>query len=172
MTVSIKQRLALGISIIVITMAVLFIFYVSLFSNLQSRRKECGNLERELSASRRIIAAAKTIEKKRLLVNDKDISLAIDEFIKQCKLYKINISSLVPGKILSQGRYALLPVKAILESEYKELGMLLGSLEKLERSIAVIDSFKVAPYDESGFGLKAEIVINMYTQPERFEYGR
>ncbi|MEK6728052.1 MAG: type 4a pilus biogenesis protein PilO [Candidatus Omnitrophota bacterium] len=75
----------------------------------------------------------------------------------------VNLISITPKQVKEkEAHYKILPIEMEIESTYEDLGIFLGALDKLEKSLAIIDSFSVISEKERSLKLKTKLVINMY----------
>ena len=136
--------------------------YQPLISKLKKQHLECRTIESEVNQAREAIATLKKKDKKTIL-NEADVSVAIDELTKQAKSKGLNLISITPKQVMEkEAHYKILPIEMEIESTYEDLGVFLGSLDKLEKSLATIDSFSVISDKERSLKLKTKLVINMY----------
>lgn len=136
--------------------------YRPLISRLKIQRLECKSIESEVNQAREAIAALNKKDKKTIL-NETGVSAAIDELTREAKSKGVNLISITPGQAKEkEAAYKILPIEMEIESAYEGLGVFLGSLDKLEKSLVTIDSFSVISEKESPLNIKTKLVINMY----------
>ncbi|MBI5145384.1 MAG: type 4a pilus biogenesis protein PilO [Candidatus Omnitrophica bacterium] len=171
-------KIIAGTVVIVVIGTYLFL-YRPLMSKLKKQHSECRAIESEVEQAQEAITTLKKKDKKTLL-NEADVSVAIDELTKQAKSKGLNLISITPKQVnpvrellsgsgaFSNGvkekeaLYKILPIEMEMESTYEDLGIFLGSLDKLEKSLATIDSFSVISDKERSLNLKTKLVVNMY----------
>ncbi len=161
-----KRNLVI-IGAIVGTIGVLVVYnllYAPLIRELKVEYAECKRWESDVSEVRNFIRSVEVSGATSSILTEKDISLAIDELTKHGKSKGINFVSITPKDALkkSQTQYNVIPIEIKIESTYKELGLFLGSLDEMEKSLVTVKSFKTTPYKEDDTKvLKTEMVIDM-----------
>lgn len=152
--------ISVGIAIIA------FIFYLILYRplvrQLKLKSNETKAQEAELLKAQNIVTSMKTIGSRPELVSEDNLSIAIDELTKQGKLHNINFVSIMPGELIRETVYAILPIEMVLESGYLEFGGFLGSLDELEKSVVKVNEFEVSPQGDEPSKLNTKLMLNMY----------
>lgn len=165
-----KERLVIVISSAVgITAVGLYLFlYQPLINKCRVIGADCKDIEARLLEARKAISSLRQDTAKRTLISEEGISLAIDELTKEGRSKGINFISITPERIeKSEDRhYKVLPIEMEIESTYKDLGIFLGSVDDLEKSLITVRSFSIAPYKEDPKRLRTKLVINMYLSAE------
>jgi len=142
----------------------LYLFlYRPLINKCSLARGECRNIEAEALRAREAIDALRQSGTKRVLISEKDISIAIDEFTKQGRSKGINFISIAPGKIKDSkdSKYKILPIDIKLNSTYKEFFIFLGSLEKLEKSLVTVKELNLSSDTDKAGRINAVLTVNM-----------
>ena len=149
---------------LLIAFVVYLIFYVPLTRDLRRGFLECRELESEALECRNIIASAGKIYEERVLLTEKEISKAIDELTKYGKWKRVNFVSMNPRKIIEEkgSEYKRLPVKIEIKSGYEQLGMFLGSLDDLEKSLIKVKSFNIIPGKEDADKVITNLLVEIY----------
>jgi len=154
-------KIIFGAAAIVIIGTYLFL-YRPLIGKLKVQHLKCRTIESETEQAREAAATLQKKDKKTIL-NEADVSAAIDELTRLAKSKDINLISTTPLQIKGkEDLYKILPIEVEIESVYEDLGVFLGSLDKLEKSLATIDSFGVVPDKEKPLNLRTKLVINIY----------
>lgn len=151
------------------TLVVLFGLYLFLYRPLISKCRqaglECRGIEREVLLAREAITSFlnQNISEKHL-ISEEDVSLAIDELTKQGRSKGINFVSITPEQIKKAENYPckVLPIEMKTESTYKELGIFLGSLDDLEKSLITVRNFSLTSDKKDPSKVETKLVINMY----------
>lgn len=148
----------------IIALGLYFFLYRPLTIKLRTAYLECKSIENKAIQTRESIVPLKTTNTKRGLITEEDISLAIDELTRQGKLKGINFFSMVPKKIEKSEDFPckILPIEMELESRYDNLGIFLGLMDDLEKSLVTVKSFNITPDKKDPRRLKTKLVINMY----------
>lgn len=136
--------------------------YRPVINKLKIQHLECRTIESEANQAQEAIAALKKKDKKTIL-NETDVSIAIDELTRLAKSKGLNLISMTPKQVKEkEAHYKILPIEMEVGSTYEDLGVFLGALDRLEKSLATIDSFSVISEKERSLNLKTKLVINMY----------
>lgn len=161
-----KERL---IAIIAVTTAMIvwglyFFLYGPLAGKLRIAAAECAVIEADLAQARNNIAILKTRDVKKGIINEEDISLAIDELTRQSKLGNINLISMTPGEIEESKdfSYKILPIEIEIKSIYSNLGVFLGSLRELKKSLVTVRNFNITLDRKGPEELKSRLLVDMY----------
>lgn len=166
-----KERLIIiiGGAITIAALGTYFLFYAPLMRELRAKRLEFKTCEADLFSARYIIESAKTRETKGVLIAEEDIPFAIDELTRQGRLKGVNFVSMTPKEIekSKDSQYKILPIEMQIEASYKEIGVFLGSLSALEKSLVTIRSYNVAALEEDPSRLKTELVVEMHLTERR-----
>lgn len=161
-----KERIIIAAVIggLVAIIGLYFILYQPLIIKVTRAGRECRSAEGNLKNLRNDIISYKNIDKKRFLINEEDISSAIDELTRAAKIEGINFSSLAPQAVAeADGRgYKIVPVKIELKSSYEKLGKFLGTLDDLERTAVGVREFSVIADKADREMLNISLVINIY----------
>ena len=108
-----KEHIIIG-AVILIVIAVAYIFFYNfLIRALNIKRSECRSVEVLLLEMRDTIKLAGEETGGRVLLAEKDASLAIDELTKHGKMIGINFISITPREITksADSQYKILPVE-------------------------------------------------------------
>ena len=160
-----KERLIIIIAaaLIILFLGLYILLYNPLIVKLRAEGGECNRIETELLQARKAIDALEAIDKKKMLIAEEDIPLAIGELTSQGKLKGINFISMTPGQIEEpKTAYRVLPIEMEIESTYKGLGIFLGLLDDLEKSLVTVGSFDIKADGKISSRRKAKLVVNMY----------
>ena len=159
-----KEHIVIGAVILIVITVSYFFFYSPLVRGLNIKRSECRSVEGLLLEMRDTIKLAGKGTEERVLLAEKDASLAIDELTKHGKSMGVNFVSIMPREIIksSDSQYKILPVEMVVEATDQQFSLFLGLLDSLKKSVITVESFDVAPDKENPAKLKAAIVIDMY----------
>lgn len=157
-------------AVIVIALAVYFIFYAPLIRNLMTDRLKCMSKEFELLECCNIIESAGKTAGERVLISEEDASLAIraltehGELAKHNKLKGIDFISISPKEIkeVKDAQYKILPVEMEIESTYEEIAVFLGALDDLEKALVKVKSFDITPDKEDPSKLTTDLAVEIY----------
>lgn len=144
------------------------IIYYPLASQINLKKKEWQNLERDLIVAREFIFKKDDLGRKGHLLSRQEISLAIDEITKVGKKQKINFISISPQEIqnVPGAPYRCLPIELELESGYKDLGAFLGALKELRESFVTVRNFKIIRHATVYSLLQSKMTIDLYIKGE------
>lgn len=157
-----KLIIAVPALIILIVLAIYLILYAPLISKLKIKYIECESAENEVLECRNIIELAG--EAGLVIIAEKDVSHAIDELTKHGKLKGINFLSIIPKEVKKEkgSQYKVLPIEMKIESTYEELGILLGSLDELDKGLLKVESFDIIPDRENPSKFITDLVVKLY----------
>ena len=135
---------------------------------LNIKYSECRSIEGLLLEMRDTIKLAGKGTDERVLLAERDASLAIDELTKHGKAMGINFISIMPREIIKSpdSQYKILPVEITLEASDRQFSLFIGLLDELKKSVISVDNFNAAPEKDNPEKLKATIVIDMYFSNE------
>ena len=161
-----KEKLiaAIAAAVALVALGAYLIFYAPVIRETGIKYAACRAVENELLECRNIIESAGRIQGKRVLMTEKDVSHAIDELTRQGKLEGINFVSMSPGEIKEEegSQYKTLPINVEIKSTYKQLGIFLGSLDKLEKGLVKVKSFDITANAGDPKLLTTVLVMDMY----------
>ena len=158
-----KRIILIGVLIAVI-LGVYLISFIPLMKELRTRYPESKSIENNILEVRNIIEAARGTDVKRTIIAEDDASRAISEVTGHGRLNGINFISINPGNIKKEEglRYKILPLETKIKSTYEQIGIFLGSLDELEKTLVTVKSFKISPDKEGPSKLTANLVIYIY----------
>lgn len=138
--------------------------YKPLISALGAKYSECRLLESQVLAERAAIRLAGTVSGERVLMTEKETSLAMGELTGHGKSMGIEFVAIKPGEIIQKegSPYKVFPVEVDIKGSYKQFLSFLGALDELKKSLATVESFDMYPDKEDKPKLRASIVINVY----------
>lgn len=157
-----------SVALIIIALGIYLILYRPLIKELSIKHSYYHKIEAQLAEAHNSIEALKTLGIKRDLANEENLSLAIDELTKQGKSKGLVFVSIRPQDVIAGegNEYKILPVRMEIESDFQQLALFLGSLEKLEKSIVKIKGFNMIPDNTDPLCVKTELTIHMYLSSE------
>lgn len=161
--------------IVTICAAIIFILIAFVYRpsivKIRSVAEEFKSMAQEVEVARNMIRTKGDLQMRGHLLSRKELSLAIDEITKTGRQLNINFVSISPQEIekLETSSHQRLPIHMELESEYKDLGLFLGALEKLEESIVTVRSFQIQRDDKILPLIKSRLMVDMYLQGEESE---
>lgn len=152
---------AVGLAAVLVFGACLFV-YGPLLKELKIKESQYRAAYSELETARRRIADLKQSNKKRVLANERNVSLAIDELTREGKSKGVQFISMTPKEIPPQGNasYKIIPIEIEIESSYQTLGMFLALLSEFEHSLVTVARFHVMP-DKNPSQLKTSLTLHM-----------
>ena len=159
-----KEHIILGASILAAIIVAYLLFFNPLIRTLNIKRSESRSIEGQLLEMHDTIRLAGNGTEGRVLLAERDASLAIDELTKHGKSMGINFISITPKEIIksSDSQYKILPVEMVVEATDQQFSMFLGLLDALKKSVITVESFDVAPDKDNPAQVKATIIIDMY----------
>lgn len=161
-----RERLTLVITAAIAAVALgLYLFlYRPVLKELRATRTKYAAMNPELERAQKLAEMLKPIETDRRLISEKDISIAIDELTRLGNAKGINFISMRPGAAEERkdAPYKIMPITIEIESTYEELGIFLGALDDLERSLITIDEFNIISQSDDPVKLKTLLEVHMY----------
>ncbi|MDP2913806.1 MAG: hypothetical protein Q8N91_07390, partial [Candidatus Omnitrophota bacterium] len=132
-----KERIimlaAAGAAILVLL--VYLVVYAPLIRQLKKKHAECKATESETLYACHIVESAGKAGGVRMLIAEKDVSLAINELTNYGKDIGVNFVSILPKDIVrgKDARYNVLPIEMEIEAPDERFSAFLGSLDELEK---------------------------------------
>ncbi|MCX5679074.1 MAG: hypothetical protein NTZ95_00085 [Candidatus Omnitrophica bacterium] len=146
------------------------IFYLPVMKTLSLKDAECKCMETEAGEARRLITQAGKIYGDRILINEDEVGVAMDELAKHGKLMGVNFVSMKPGEIrdVPGAKYKEISIAMKIESNDKQLSGFMGSLDELKKGVIKVDSFEIVPKTEDNTMLESKLVIDMYISGHKY----
>lgn len=156
--------LLIGAGVTAFLLGAYLFLYAPLMAKVRMLGFECRSIESELAAARNLIGRFQAEGVKKTLIQENEVSLAIEELTRQGKFRGINFISMTPGPIEKpEGKtYRILPIEMQIESTYAGSGEFLGFLEALERSIIWVEAFQVTAKGPDPSKLNTKLNIHMH----------
>ena len=147
---------------------VLIFAYRPLMIKLHNADRELDSLEARLSSQRNNVAALRKLDLKVRLMQQKEVSQAIDELTEKGRTLGLKFISIAPKELQKSayGDFKKLPINFKIESEYKSLGQFLAYLEEFPRSAAEVKTFSICPRKEILPDFNVELLLNLYMEAE------
>ncbi|MFH0763585.1 MAG: type 4a pilus biogenesis protein PilO [Candidatus Omnitrophota bacterium] len=163
--------IAVSVSMAAILLSAYMIFYIPLAAAVRAKYSDCRRLESEVIRAGDIVNNAGKISNDRMLLTEKDTSLAIDELTRQGKEDGITFHSIKPSEMAmdEDNQYKILNINMDIEANDKNLASFIGSLDELEKGLIRIRSFDILPLKKDRTILKAELAIDMYFSMKEYE---
>ena len=157
-----KKLFMLGISLAIMLILV-FVVYLPLIQKLRQTKSQVILKEKEISELQ-VQTQTLSRKEKTKLPSSKEVSLAIDELSKLGADNKIDFISIDPRqtKPAKTMFYQVLPIDMVVESEYKNLGIFLGSLERLKQSVVTLEHLEIRRDEKILPRLETRLTVNMY----------
>lgn len=160
-----KERLIIIVlaAVFIIAAGFYFVLYRPIGVKIRKASLEYKGIEAELLYARQAMASLKDIDIKRDFVTEREASLALDELTREGKSEKVNFVSITPGRISEEGLfYKVIPIKMEISASYQSLGLFLGKLDDLKKSLVCLKELKIIPDPANPKQLKADMVVNMH----------
>lgn len=159
-----KLYMLAGAGALIAAIAIYAILYAPLISQLGARHSECRAAEAEVIAARDLIESSGRIYGDKVLMTEKETSLAIDELTRHGKAMGVNFISIRPKDVITDKalQYKILPVGMEIECTDAQCGNFMGALDELKKSIITVRSFRITPDKEDRSRLRMDIVVNAY----------
>lgn len=159
-----KKTMAITGGLMVVVVAVILL--KPLFLQVDALSRELKTLEEAMVSARDAISRKKQFQQDGHLLKLQEVSRAISEMTNMGTALNINFLSTSPQTITKPegSKYPVLPIRMDVQSEYKSLGLFLGSLENLKESIITVKSFDMTTNEAILPQVKAELVVEIYLQ--------
>lgn len=147
------------------------VLYAPLAADLHRTGAQCVALEKDAALVRDAAASLKrsggTQSVGTKLLDESDISSAIDELTSMGKLHKVRYRSLTPREAPADtgSGYRALPVEIEAESGYRELGIFLADLETVPKGLFTVESFDLASDPRNPSLFRSRITLDLYLAP-------
>jgi Tfp pilus assembly protein PilO len=160
------KKMIIMVAGVAIAIVAFVLMVVPLFNKIHQMEDEAKALESEMASARQVIQSQGKFQQTGNLLTRQKISIAIDEITKMGAKQNINFLSISPQRIgTPQGsKYPVLPIRMDLQSEYKDLGLFLGSLEGLKESIVTVKNFQVEVDQQVLPQIKIDLILEVYLQ--------
>lgn len=148
---------------------VLIFAYRPLMIKLRNADKELKSLATQLLNERNNIAALKKLDLKCRLMQQKEVSQALDELTEKGRNLGLKFISITPKDLQKEvgGNFkVLLPITFQIECAYQSLGQFLVYLEEFPRTITEVKSLSIRPREEILPKLNVEVMVNLYMEAE------
>ena len=147
---------------------ILIFAYRPLMIKLHDAANRLREVQIELLNQRGAIAASEKSEVKGEIMQRNEVSLAIAELTDKGRDLGLNFSSISPRELqdTTQAGIRKLPISFTIESEYKNVGQFLASVEGFSRSIAEVESLSIRPRENNLPALSVELVLSLYVEIE------
>jgi Tfp pilus assembly protein PilO len=147
---------------------VLMFAHGPLMIKLRNAANRLRKVEAELSNQRSAIAASGNSDVKDQMMRQDEVPPAIAELTEKGRDLGLNFSSISPSQLqeTTQASIRKLPINFTIESEYKNVGQFLASVEGFSRSIAEVESLSIRPRENNLPTLNVELVLDLYVEVE------
>lgn len=156
----------IGIGIAACAGAILGVYlflYMPLIHEIKLKGLECRLAESEVSLARSSVAAFRSAAKRNTFIQLEEVSAALDEVTHQGRTSGVSFSSITPGQAeRGQGEYQVLPVDMETVSSYDGLGLFLGALDDLDKSLVTVRTCAVVADDKDPSRVKSKLTLNLY----------
>jgi Tfp pilus assembly protein PilO len=158
-----KNKIVLGVGVsLVIVLLIYSAMQIPLMKDLKVKTSEYKALEADVTGAKRIIGALKIENKMGALASGKDVLLAIDELTELGKKQGIRFVSITPSEPKGEELSEAVTVNIEMVSTYKDMGVFLGSLDNLEKSLVTVSGFAMRPTERDPDKLKSALTLNMH----------
>lgn len=164
-----QQRLTVLISAALAIVALLLygFLYAPLIGKLREAALRTKSAEAKVLTVRNQVSSLKMSTEAKRFIKEEEAASAIDEFTRLGKSKGISFIALVrkPVEQVPGAPYRLLPIEVSIESSYEALGVFLGALDKLEKSLVTVGNSRVVPSEPNPEILKTQLAVNMHLAP-------
>ncbi len=162
--------IAIFVIIALAALVIYMIFYAPLFRELGTGCAEFRMCEDRIVDARNVINSAGKIYSDRVLMTEKEMSLAIDQLTRHGKAMGIKFISITPKDLIDDktAEYKIFPVEMEIEAGDEKFSDFIGSLEDQKKTVIKIKSFDVTPVKEDRSRLNAKLTIHMYVSKREY----
>ncbi|MBL7091808.1 MAG: type 4a pilus biogenesis protein PilO [Candidatus Omnitrophica bacterium] len=145
---------------------ILIVAYRPLALKLGNAQRKLDSLQTQLLAQRDNIAAFKKVDLKGRIMQQKELSQAIDEITGKGRTLGVKFISITPKELQKQapGNFKALPTTFQMECDYKSLGQFLVYLEEFPRTTAEVKNLSVRPREKLLPKLNIEVLVDLYLE--------
>lgn len=146
----------------------LILFFAFLIRPLSGRvhlkEEELRVVEQKLEEGREMIKVAGRWGQAGTLLRKEEISLAMDEITKAGQSFDVSFVSISPreAEAVPGVPCRRLPIEIDVKSRYQDLGMFLGSLEKLKKSVVTVRQFVLSRDEIQPSSVNARVLVDIY----------
>lgn len=160
----VKNRTILFFALPIAGCIAAWIIYAPFIARLKSLSSECALLEKNALEARNVAASSWSAGGKPALIQESQISTALDEITRSGKEAGINFTSIAPhGVEKPEGSLLrILPVELETKSLYKPLGFFLGELQGMETVFITVKHIEIKTDLSTTTQVIAKIVLDLY----------
>ena len=137
------------------------VFY-PLAKGLEKKLAEYRAVNSAMEEAGKLARQARPGEEEIAILTKKDLPAAIEELSSLGSSLDIEFVSLVPSASYKETVYEVFPIEAQMSSGYKKLGVFLGALNKLRKSLVSVKDFKIEPASGDNSVLNTRLTLKMY----------
>ncbi|HLD49593.1 MAG TPA: type 4a pilus biogenesis protein PilO [bacterium] len=138
--------------------------YPPLVRDLGRLSEECRRAEARAVEARPLIKAFKTAALLPGFIREEEISETIRELTSQGKSRDIRFIGITPQAVTKpqDSGYPVVPIEIDAESGYQDLGLFLGALEELKKSLVTVKDFHIVPDRDAPAKLRTKLTLWIY----------
>lgn len=166
---SLRQRQLLFYGLYALLALLILLFaYRPLGGKLEDANRELNSLTSQLLSQRNNVTTLKGLKIEGKLMQQREVSLAIDELTEKGRALGLKFNSITPGKLekSAQGDFKKLPINLKIEAGYASLGKFLAYVEEFPRTIAEVESLSIRSQEKALPNLDLDLVVNLYMEAE------
>ena len=142
---------------------IFFIFFGPLSKKIKAKHAEYEAVRLKLSEAQYRVFTMDRKEKPKAMVTVEGLSLAVDELTKQGKSCGINFISITPQAVEAAVEGTkIFPIEMEIESSYQSIGIFLGALDDLEKSLVTVRRFELMSNETEPLKLKMKLTVAMH----------
>ena len=147
---------------------VLIAAYRPLIIKLSNADRELKRFEAQLSTQRDSITTLKRLDLKYRLMQQKEVSQALDKITEKGRALGLKFISITPKELekSANGNFKVLPIGFEIESTYQGLGQFLAYLEEFPHTTAEVKSLSVWSREKLLPKLNITVLVNLYMEAE------
>lgn len=154
------MKMVIG-SVCVVLVVLYAVLYHPLVARIKKESQEARQAEAQLQVMRSHADSIVGSEIRTAYVSEEGVSNAINELTALGKNRNIRFISITPSSAQNEKNYKILFVDLNLESRYEDLAVFCGSLDKLRKSLCVLESFDILPDPKNVSEFQTHMVVKM-----------
>lgn len=138
--------------------------FTATLGSLKEAARSHAKIESQLTDYRSTIAQLRPEDAQKIFIKESKISGVIDALTHHKKAENLRFVSITPQKIKPEPdeNYRIQPIRIVIVSGYRELGIFLGSLEEMGGGTIKLEEFNIEANTPDGGDLKADLLLNLY----------
>jgi len=163
-SIELNKKTVILIAFPILVILIIIVFIGPLFTKAKNVASQAKALDIELAEIRNALMKAKKLDQKGHLLSRNEVSSTINEITSVGNQYKINFLSTSPQQIVKNenSEYPVLPIRLEIKSTFRDLGIFLGSLSNLEKSVVTVKEFSIERDQEILPEIITVLIVEIY----------